>query len=1514
MNLSIGQQLVLFTKPLLHIQVKSKQNKILDEQIMDINSDFDMFKYWKCMIPKMHQNLKTNYEHKWVKVGVYSQKRRLSSLGVFLLREELIFIESFRGFLNPLERSYKPRILRHYPSEIESWSGLNLGALSNLTLPQGLKFCTERELLSYKPSFHPFVLTREDGSKLQGFSLAYYECVTDTSICQALQTLQHMHSTEMAGESSCSNSRRTAERPKSARVTSERSRSLPRHYNQRFRSSSTVDLSGAFYDSSKDNLYVTKSLAFISSQPLVSIAQQVLYSIYKYINTVDYDISVLEGFLYNLLFDIPLPSPGHAVRFWSLGEVITMSLPREPDELPLFDYNLFDFFDILGIENAIKLWICVLLEHQTVVFSSDFDKLMLVCESITSLCYPFKWPHVYVPILPPSLENFLDAPVPYIMGLLRRTHDYELYKRSGTVAILDIDSGELELPEELPQFPCESELLHEIKEIIVEYGGSEGIDLLKEHAKELAETVPNMESFNKKRDNENEMDESSRFSFPFLSSFMETQIFYNFIEEMSNNSKKSSFSSRMKKMKTKFTECIVRTLSYEKCECINESQKKLMSRLRKVELSVSPPKTFKPNVLNYRNFENSNKNFNNNYNNNSRLNNVVGVFPLFESDHFARNNGKSNHSAVIFRGISSQISTEISATGVQNVPEILNSSPAAIAEMNWSFVQQLLEECKQKTRRILLEKLGSEAVEWGHAGTLDNFHTEENMLAEEILLVAFFILMKSKPYVLPDHARPVQVISITSMDNNILAMMHNVSTIHEIKTEIGYARAWIRLTLEQKKLSQFLQILLSDHSLLQKLYKRYAFLRNEDEREQAIHYTQTLNTVDFSCFTNAYLKSSLLYQVLIFPSQKTQALSTANLWIHIVGSLGENQQNRCTSRSIFSCPISNYKSNDSDTEIVEIQTMLGDSINRIIKFYHKSLVQALICVFSFGYKSARLFGKNLSNHLEGYETNILDSPKVGGGGTPTGTLSRVNQFRRDNYGQRMYTKLITRIETTCTRLGKDDKFQLFVSIAAQQLYDEVSFLRDTSLTSFLSHILETLEEIRNWTTANPIAGFINIDGNWSPWSVISTECVDENGDKVTCGGGEFKKIRSCTNPVAQGSGEDCKGITTQSFPCNNQPCKMEWSEWSSCSTPCGRGVTERFTLCSYKQNVQKPLKSCKELNLNDYHFTHIKSCNTWNKTTCPSPCTGYQCMEFGACEDMSTDEDPLADCVCQLGRIMNEAKSKCIIPPPPVPTPRPIPTLAPAVKSATTVVTKTASTVLIMFVGITLILFASFRIFDHGRVIQMNMEIALICAHICLLLPVIPEYENVCKVISILIHFFHTACFMFIFLESLHMYSLVASVVKQNGMLSKCQNISLGWMISIGITLITISLEFDNYGGEYHCWLRMDTKLLFAQIAPIVVLMVITFTMIEAAGVADYGILKGSDYSQITSARISQRANLIVMPLVFASFMLGTLSEYEQNVPLYDSIARSLKWARLETGLNSSNRLEFPGQHRLNMQ
>ncbi len=43
--------------------------------------------------------------------------------------------------------------------------------------------------------------------------------------------------------------------------------------------------------------------------------------------------------------------------------------------------------------------------------------MTLVAEIMTSLLYPFAWPHVYVPVLPTTLLHFLEAPVPFIMGL-----------------------------------------------------------------------------------------------------------------------------------------------------------------------------------------------------------------------------------------------------------------------------------------------------------------------------------------------------------------------------------------------------------------------------------------------------------------------------------------------------------------------------------------------------------------------------------------------------------------------------------------------------------------------------------------------------------------------------------------------------------------------------------------------------------------------------------------------------------------------------------------------------------------------------------------------------------------------------------------------------------------------------------------------------------------------------------------------------------------------------------------
>ena len=101
-------------------------------------------------------------------------------------------------------------------------------------------------------------------------------------------------------------------------------------------------------------------------------------------------------------------------------------------------------------------------------------------------------------------------------------------------------------------------------------------------------------------------------------------------------------------------------------------------------------------------------------------------------------------------------------------------------------------------------------------------------------------------------------------------------------------------------------------------------------------------------------------------------------------------------------------------------------------------------------------------------------------------------------------------------------------------------------------------------------------------------------------------------------------------------------------------------------------------------------------------------------------------------------------------------------QTTATILTRAASLILIGFLSATLILFIITGVWDGSRIIHSNMEVSLLLAHICLLPPGIhDESEEMCRFLSILIHFFHLACFTFMFLEALHLYSLVGWVVKK---------------------------------------------------------------------------------------------------------------------------------------------------------
>ena len=64
------------------------------------------------------------------------------------------------------------------------------------------------------------------------------------------------------------------------------------------------------------------------------------------------------------------------------------------------------------------------------------------------------------------------------------------------------------------------------------------------------------------------------------------------------------------------------------------------------------------------------------------------------------------------------------------------------------------------------------------------------------------------------------------------------------------------------------------------------------------------------------------------------------------------------------------------------------------------------------------------------------------------------------------------------------------------------------------------------------------------------------------------------------------------------------------------------------------------------------------------------------------------------------------------PIPKPDPTLPPEIKTAVQAGEKSASSLLICFLLATIAVFAFMKIYTTSRVIQMNMEISLILAHV----------------------------------------------------------------------------------------------------------------------------------------------------------------------------------------------------------
>lgn len=76
-----------------------------------------------------------------------------------------------------------------------------------------------------------------------------------------------------------------------------------------------------------------------------------------------------------------------------------------------------NFSFISGIRNVLVLFCAIMTENKILFHSKSYTRLTEGSRALTALMYPFKYTHVYIPLLPAALLEVISTPTPFVMGI-----------------------------------------------------------------------------------------------------------------------------------------------------------------------------------------------------------------------------------------------------------------------------------------------------------------------------------------------------------------------------------------------------------------------------------------------------------------------------------------------------------------------------------------------------------------------------------------------------------------------------------------------------------------------------------------------------------------------------------------------------------------------------------------------------------------------------------------------------------------------------------------------------------------------------------------------------------------------------------------------------------------------------------------------------------------------------------------------------------------------------------------
>ncbi|XP_047482881.1 DENN domain-containing protein Crag-like isoform X2 [Penaeus chinensis] len=193
-------------------------------------------------------------------------------------------------------------------------------------------------------------------------------------------------------------------------------------------------------------VHTNKCICILSRWPFFDTFDKFLRYLHTMANTGPHLVPI-ERYVHHFVECVPFPSARKPRILIQLDARERISL-AQPEDLPinLSGAKFRQLVMTLRPEGCLLVLLFALTEQKILLHSLRPDVLTAVAEAITMIIFPFHWQCPYIPLCPLGLSDFLNAPIPFLLGLDSRFFD--LYHPPTDVICIDLDTGAMSVPDD----------------------------------------------------------------------------------------------------------------------------------------------------------------------------------------------------------------------------------------------------------------------------------------------------------------------------------------------------------------------------------------------------------------------------------------------------------------------------------------------------------------------------------------------------------------------------------------------------------------------------------------------------------------------------------------------------------------------------------------------------------------------------------------------------------------------------------------------------------------------------------------------------------------------------------------------------------------------------------------------------------------------------------------------------------------------------------------------------------